>query len=193
MTEALRRGHIGVVAGRMLAKYKCRNYRRKKPATGDDSSIMQYVGDCVTPWLPLINPGVEYDLCISFLTPHYIGLDKVRARKRLAWIHTDYSTVSINVERELPVWGAYDSIVSYFGRYSIIVLGLHGLYLEFATVPLSYFTGHEFTAIENFVITLLLCWLSIPIFKKYFPSLTAQTDLLSLPGKYAQPVNARLQ
>ncbi len=84
-------------------------------------------------------------------------------------------------------------IVSYFGRYSIIVLGLHGLYLEFATVPLSYFTGHEFTAIENFVITLLLCWLSIPIFKKYFPSLTAQKDLLSLPGKYAQPVNARLQ
>ncbi|MBD5326048.1 MAG: glycosyltransferase [Bacteroides sp.] len=112
MTEALRRGHIGVVAGRTLAKYKCRNYRRKKPATGDDSSIMQYIGDCVTPWLPRINPGVEYDLCISFLTPHNIGLDKVRARKRLAWIHTDYSTVSINVERELPVWGAYDSIVS---------------------------------------------------------------------------------
>lgn len=112
MTEALRRGHIGVVAGRMLAKYKCRNYRLKKPATGDDSSIMQYIGDCVTPWLPRINPGVEYDLCISFLTPHNIGLDKVRARKRLAWIHTDYSTVSINVERELPVWGAYDSIVS---------------------------------------------------------------------------------
>ena len=112
MTEALRRGHIGVVAGRMLAKYKCRNYRRKNPVAGDDSSIMQYVGDCVTPWLSRINPGVEYDLCISFLTPHNIGLDKVRARKRLAWIHTDYSTVSINVERELPVWGAYDSIVS---------------------------------------------------------------------------------
>ena len=112
MTEALRRGHIGVVAGRMLAKYKCRSYRRKNPAKGDDSSIMQYIGDCVTPWLPRINPGGEYDLCISFLTPHNIGLDKVRARKRLAWIHTDYSTVSINVERELPVWGAYDSIVS---------------------------------------------------------------------------------
>ncbi len=112
MTEALRRGHIGVVAGRMLAKYKCRNYRRRTPANGDDVAIMQYVGDCVTPWLPCINPGVEYDLCISFLTPHNIGLDKVRARKRLAWIHTDYSTVSVNAERELPVWRAYDVIAS---------------------------------------------------------------------------------
>jgi len=110
--EVIRRGHLGVVIGRTIAKYKCRKYRKSHPAVGDDGAIMQYVGDYVTPWLPKINPSVEYDLCISFLTPHNIGLYKVRAKKRLAWIHTDYSTVDIDVARELPVWGAYDKIAS---------------------------------------------------------------------------------
>lgn len=112
MAEALRRGHCSIVAGRLLAKWKCNRYRRRNPAKGDDGAIMQYIGDYVTPWLPRINPDVEYDLCISFLTPHNIGRDKVRAKKRLAWIHTDYSTVDINAARELPVWGAYDHIAS---------------------------------------------------------------------------------
>lgn len=112
MSEAVRKGHWGVALGRMMGKWQSRNYRRKHPAEGDDGAIMQYVGDCVTSWLPTINPAVEYDLCISFLTPHNIGRDKVRAKTRLAWIHTDYSWVSINAGKELPVWGAYDAIAS---------------------------------------------------------------------------------
>lgn len=112
MGEALRRGHLGVVSGRLLAKWRYRNFRKKHPADGDDGAIMQYVGNCVTPVLPKINPEVEYDLCISFLTPHNIGSDKVRAKKRLAWIHTDYSTVSVNPDLELPVWNSYDYIAS---------------------------------------------------------------------------------
>lgn len=112
MTETLRKRHFGVVTGRLLAKYMHKNFRKKNPVKGDDASIMQYVGDYVTPCLPKINPKVEYDLCISFLTPHNIGRDKVRAKKRLAWIHTDYSTVSINPQRELPVWGAYNYIAA---------------------------------------------------------------------------------
>ena len=112
LAEALRRGQFGVAVGRLLAKWKCRRFRKRHPATGDDGAIMQYVGDYVTPHLPAINPCVEYDLCISYLTPHNIGLHKVRAKKRLAWIHTDYSTVSIDAARELRVWGAYDRIAS---------------------------------------------------------------------------------
>lgn len=112
MGEAVCRGHWGVAIGRLMAKWQCWNYRRRHPAEGDDGAIMQYVGDSITPWLPNINPTVEYDLCISFLTPHNIGRDRVRARKRLAWIHTDYSTVSVNAAKEQPVWGAYDAIAS---------------------------------------------------------------------------------
>ena len=95
-----------------MAKLKCQQFRRHYPVKGDDAAILQYVADYVAPCLPRINPNVEYDLCISYLTPHNIGRDKVRAKKRLAWIHTDYSTVDIDVVRELPVWGAYDHIAS---------------------------------------------------------------------------------
>lgn len=112
MKEAIKRGHIGIVVARLLAKWKHRRYRRLHPAEGDDSAIFHYVADCIMPMLPQINPDVEYDLCISFLTPHNVGRDKVKAKKRIAWIHTDYSTVSINPDIELPVWGAYDKIVS---------------------------------------------------------------------------------
>lgn len=112
MGEALLYGQFGVVAGRMLARMRHRRYIRAEHFLGDDGSIMQYVGNCVTPVLPKINPEVEYDLCISFMTPHNIGRDKVRARKRLAWIHTDYSTVHVNPALELPVWGAYDHIAA---------------------------------------------------------------------------------
>lgn len=112
MTMALKRGYIGVAVGRLLAKWKCCQFRKRHPAVGDDSAILQYVGDYVTPILPKINSGVEYDLCISFLIPHNIGRDKVQARKRLAWIHTDYSTVDVDDCRELSLWSAYDRIAS---------------------------------------------------------------------------------
>ena len=112
MSDALRNGRIGLVAARMLAKFQHKQYRKSVDVKGDDGSIMQYIGNCVTPFLPDINPDTEYDLCISFLTPHNIGRDKVRAKKRLAWIHTDYTTVHFNAALELPVWNAYDHIAS---------------------------------------------------------------------------------
>lgn len=112
MSEALRKGYLGIVWGRLMAKWQHSCYRHKHHANGDDWAIMQYIGDSVTRWLPKINPGVEYDLCISFLTPHNIGRDNVRANRRLAWIHTDYGMVSVNVDRELPVWSEYDAIAS---------------------------------------------------------------------------------
>lgn len=112
MGEAAKRGYWGVVFGRLLAKLKHRVFIRKHRIGDTYSSLLQYVGDCVTPWLPPINPTVEYDLCVSFLAPHNIGRDKVRAKKRIAWIHTDYSTANIDVNSEIRVWKEYDYIAS---------------------------------------------------------------------------------
>lgn len=54
----------------------------------------------------------KYDAVISFLTPHYFAAEKVTADKRIAWIHTDYSYIEIDVASELEMWSAYDTIVS---------------------------------------------------------------------------------
>ena len=110
MAEALRRGHPGVVWGRLKARLRARH--DEPVAARDDARIFQHIGECVTPHLPRINPGVEYDLAISFLTPHHIVRDRVRARRRVAWIHTDYSTVHIDRRMALAEWGAFDNIVS---------------------------------------------------------------------------------
>jgi len=118
MKEAALRGHLAVVLGRLYAKVKHRIFIKSHPIGDTYSSSIQYVGDCVTPFLPKINKDTQYDLCISFLTPHNIGKDKVRAKKRLAWIHTDYSTVNIDVKSELQVWSAYDYIASISSKVS---------------------------------------------------------------------------
>lgn len=111
--EAVSRGQLGLVAGRTVAKYLHKfKTRRGVPQGKDDISIMQYIGDFTVPFLSEINPEVEYDLCISFLIPHNIGAQKVRAKKRLAWIHTDYATVFVDAQREFSVWNAYDSIAA---------------------------------------------------------------------------------
>jgi hypothetical protein len=39
-------------------------------------------------------------------------LEKVRAKRKACWIHTDYSTIDVNAELELPVWSSYDIIVA---------------------------------------------------------------------------------
>lgn len=112
MKDALLNGHVLLVAARLLAKVRHRTFRLKEPAVREDYAGLQYVAQCVTPLLPSLYKYGVYDLAISFLTPHNIVLEKVKAKKKVCWIHTDYSTVDVNVALELPVWSAYDHIMS---------------------------------------------------------------------------------
>ena len=62
--------------------------------------------------MPEIQKGTKYDLAISFLTPHYFVTEKVQAKCKIAWIHTDYSVVQVDVVSELKMWNQYDYIAS---------------------------------------------------------------------------------
>ena len=111
MSAVLKRGYIDVVLARLWAKVKFASYVRKtKPKDG--SAVFQYVANAVTPCLPSLHQLGMYDLALSFLTPHNIVLEKVQARKKIAWIHTDYSRIDVNADLELPVWSKYDYIAS---------------------------------------------------------------------------------
>ena len=110
--EAIKKGQLGIVSGRLKAKIDHRNYIKSNEITGEDISIFSFIGETVTPHLPKINPEIEYDLCISFLLPHKFALDKIRAKKKIAWLHTDYSKVHIAKEIERKVWQGYDNIIS---------------------------------------------------------------------------------
>lgn len=111
MKEALLAGHVRLVLARLKAKWAFRQYLKKSGAQ-NSSAIFQYVANAVTPILPSLYKYAEYDLAISFLTPHNIVLEKVKAKKKACWIHTDYSTIDVNAEQELPIWSGYDHVVA---------------------------------------------------------------------------------
>jgi glycosyltransferase involved in cell wall biosynthesis len=54
----------------------------------------------------------EYDVAISYAWPHDIIANKVRAKKKIAWVHTDYSKLEIDNELDLKVWNQFDHIAS---------------------------------------------------------------------------------
>lgn len=110
IVECLLSGKLGIALGRIAAKWTVG--KSPVPEGKEDIRIFARIADCVEPFLPNISPDVEYDLAISFLIPHNYVLKKVRAKKKMGWIHTDYSTVYVDVERELGVWGQLDWIAS---------------------------------------------------------------------------------
>lgn len=111
MKDALKDGYWRIVFRRLLAKRRFARYKKKNNPI-DNGAIFGYVFDSVTPALPSLEYLGEYDLAISFLTPHNIVADKVRAKKKAAWIHTDYSKIDVDAELELSVWSKYDHVVS---------------------------------------------------------------------------------
>ena len=109
--EIVKEGHIGVTLARIVSKIQYAIYK-KVYHPKEDSGIFQYVADCVTPLLPSLKRYGTYDLAISFLTPHNIVRNKVDAKQKIAWIHTDYSTISVHASKELPVWNSFDRIMA---------------------------------------------------------------------------------
>lgn len=104
-------GEWQLVLARLRARWAMWQYARKEHPR-DGSAIFGYLGKYVTPILPDFFARGTYDLAISYLTPHNIVLEKVKARKKIAWIHTDYTTIQVNAALELPTWAGYDHIVS---------------------------------------------------------------------------------
>ena len=109
--ELLRKGYWGVALGRTLASFFVKQEKKNNKENLDDISVYYYIAKFVNPFLPKINPSLEYDLAISFLQPHLYVLQKVRARKKLAWLHTDYSKVFVS-ESEEAVWSQYNYIAA---------------------------------------------------------------------------------
>ncbi|MGM0939995.1 MAG: glycosyltransferase [Bacillota bacterium] len=62
------------------------------------------------PMLPTIKE--QYDVAISYLWPHYFVAEKVEAHHKIAWIHTDYSTVQVDKEMDYDMWATFDSIIA---------------------------------------------------------------------------------
>lgn len=99
--KIIKNGKLKIVVGRIVAKIKAREYGYKQ---------MQYMWKYTLRYLPKTNK--KYDVAISFLWPHYYVAEKVNANLKIAWIHTDYSTIETDVELDLKMWSKFDYIVA---------------------------------------------------------------------------------
>ena len=111
MKDTLREGHFLLTAARLAGKIAARRYD-KKHGFIESAVSLEYSHKYTYRLMPKIQQDKEYDLAVSFLTPHYICAHNVRAKKKIAWIHTDYSQVQVNRESELVMWDRYDHIAS---------------------------------------------------------------------------------
>ena len=127
IADVLKMGYRKLALARLMARQETFSYSKYNVNHLDDFSGFIFQQSKTVKLLPNINPDIEYDLAISFLTPHFIVLDKVRAKKKIGWIHTDYSNVFINKEMEYLMWSRLDYIASISEEVSKMFCGIFPL------------------------------------------------------------------
>lgn len=85
MAQTLKEGHFLLTAARLLGRQAAKCYDKAHSLT--DSAVgIEYSHKYTCPLMPAIQPDTQYDLAVSFLTPHYFVAKKVRAKRKIAWI-----------------------------------------------------------------------------------------------------------
>lgn len=108
--EIFREGHYLIGGTRLLAKSLAYYFSGKKGAKESSYYQLQWMCSLSSPFFPKLEK--EYDIAISYLWPHYYVLNNVKARKKIGWIHTDYSAIDIDVRKDLKMWSRLDHIIA---------------------------------------------------------------------------------
>ena len=109
--QVLTNGDLKILLGRTIGKFCSKVYQRRHKC-GINNIAVEYSGRFTYPFVSPIMPETVYDLVISFLEPHYICAHRVRAKKKIAWMHTDYGSIGVDVRAGYKVWSKYDAIVA---------------------------------------------------------------------------------
>ena len=71
-------------------------------------------------------------------------------------------------------------LVSFWGRYSIIILCIHSLLIIVLNWLLGRYLSGSVLLFAVFVLTMFLCHLLLPLVKRYLPHVTAQKDVIKV-------------
>lgn len=107
--ETLKKGQLGILFRRFLAKEKAKNYVRKNKL-GENTIYLTYSHKQLEGFFPELGLSDPYDLAISFLGPHYLVANHVNAKTKVGWIHTDYSSLGLDREEDLYIYQKFDFI-----------------------------------------------------------------------------------
>ena len=109
--QCIKDGYWKMAFKRVIAHKKFSKYAKEHGLT-DSAGVYTYIAREVCPILPSLEKYGEYDIAISYIIPHQVVLEKVKAKKKICWLHTDYTKVGFDPEAELKVWNQYDHISS---------------------------------------------------------------------------------
>ncbi|MEH7380041.1 glycosyltransferase [Bacillus sp. JJ1533] len=104
--QIFKKGNLPIGIIRLFSKYKASLDHSNE--TGYKQ--MQYMWKYALPILPKMDK--EYDVAISYLWPHYFIAEKVNAKKKIAWIHTDFSLVNTDQRMDIEMWLKFDYIIA---------------------------------------------------------------------------------
>ncbi|MBR3358757.1 MAG: glycosyltransferase [Solobacterium sp.] len=111
MADVLKKHQYRVLIGRMIGKLKAGIYKKRHGIKGMNSVGIQYSYKYTKNALPQISDKC-YDAVIAFTFPYYIPVEKVNAKKRIAWIHTDYTKIAGDRIEEESIWNQYDVLAA---------------------------------------------------------------------------------
>ena len=109
MASLLTKGQLGVLLGRLNGKRAAQRFDKAHPSDKPSITALTYSHAYTLSAMPPI-ADKTYDLAISFLTPHHFARARVKAKRYVAWIHTDYTALSFDRAAELAMWDGYDVI-----------------------------------------------------------------------------------
>ncbi|MBS4197568.1 glycosyltransferase [Lederbergia citri] len=108
--QTIEEGHYKIGISRLLARTLSSLQGKIQKIDEPGYLNIQYGWEISHAFLPKLNK--EYDAAISFLWPHHFIGKNVNAKKRIGWIHTDYSNIYINKKLENQMWNKVDQIVA---------------------------------------------------------------------------------
>ncbi|WP_191565581.1 glycosyltransferase [Metabacillus idriensis] len=139
--EILREKHFAIGFSRIISKLNA-DLKGKFDRIAEPGYFqMQLMWKYALPFLPKLT--MEYDVAVSYLWPHFFVAEKVKAKKKIAWIHTDFSTVETDIKLDLKIWRKFDYIVAVSEACKTSFLNKYGE-LENKVIVIENITSPEF-------------------------------------------------
>ncbi|WP_079912108.1 glycosyltransferase [Paenibacillus sp. 32352] len=141
IAETLKERHYRIGLSRIASKVNAELLGKMRKISEPGYYQMQLMWKYALPFLPKVEK--TYDVAISYLWPHYFVADKIEARTKIAWIHTDYSNVDTDISLDLRMWNRFDRIIAVSDACRTSFLGKYPS-LESKVVVIENITSPEF-------------------------------------------------
>jgi glycosyltransferase involved in cell wall biosynthesis len=111
ISQCVKEGYYASSLVRLVAKYAAiQKAKVRKLEEGPGYIQMQLVSKYSSLLVPKLKKN--YDVSISYAWPHDLVADRIPAKRKIAWIHTDYSKLEIDNQIDLEMWNKFDYIAA---------------------------------------------------------------------------------